>query len=127
MADEMLDWTAELVNESVVPSDVKFGNVHAPATWRPFVKLAPPLLVSEPFVTTFKESSRDIIVVPLEFLKMIFLAAVVFRRVESTLDAKVAKISTEFIKKELVFVVVLYPNVAIFSQALIELLSGLTC
>ena len=110
----------------MVPSEVKLGNVHTPATWRPFVKLAPPLLVSEPFVTTFKESSRDIIVVPLEFLKLIFLAAVVFRRVEPTLDAKVAKISTEFIKKELVFVVVLYPNVAIFSQALIELLSGFT-
>ena len=69
---------------------------------------------------------RDIIVVPLEFLKLIFLAAVVFSGVESTLDAKVAKISTECIKKELVFVVVLYPNVAIFSQTLIELLSGFT-
>ena len=122
----MVDCTAELVNESVVPSEVKLGNVHTPATWRPFVKLAPPLLVSRPFVTTFKESSSDIIVVPLEFLKLIFLAAVVFRRVESTLDAKVAKISTEFIKKELVFVVVLYPKVAIFNEALLELLSGFT-
>ena len=120
----MVDWTAELVNESVVPSMVKLGNVHTPATWRPFVKLAQPLLVSKPFVTTFKESSRDIFVVPLEFLKLIFLAAVVFRRVESSLDAKVAKISTEFIKKELVFVVVLYPNVAIFSQALIDCCQG---
>ena len=102
------------------------GNIHTPATWRPFVKLAPPLLVSKPFVTTFKESSRDIIVVPLEFLKLIFFAAVVFRRVESTFDAKVAKISTEFIKNELVFVVVLYPNVAIFNQAFIEGVSGFT-
>ena len=108
------------------PIESKVGNVQLPATWRPFVKLAPPLLVSKPFVTTFRDSSRDIIVVPLEFLKLIFLAAVVFRRVESTLDAKVAKISTEFIKKELVFVVALYPNVAMFSQALIEGVSGLT-
>ena len=91
------------------PIESKVGNVHAPLTWRP-------LVVSKPLVTTFKESSRDMIVVPLEFLKLIVLAAVVFRRVESTLDAKVAKISTEFIKNELVLVVVLYPNVAIFSQ-----------
>ena len=97
--------------------------------WRPFVKLAPPLLVSKPFVTTFKESSRDIIVVPLEFLKAMFLVAVVLRLVKSiasALDARVAKIPTEFIKKELVFVVVLYPNVALFSQAFIEGVSGFT-
>ena len=129
MADEMVDWTAELVNESVVPSEVKLDNVHTPATWRPFVKLAPPLSVSKPFVTTFRESSRDIIVVPLEFLKAMFLVAVVLRLVKSiasALDARVAKISTEFIKKELVFVVMLYPNVAIFSQAFIEGVSGFT-
>ena len=104
------------------PIERKVGNVHAPLTWRP-------LVVSKPFVTTFKESSRDIIVVPLEFLKPMFLAAVVLRLVKSiasALEARVAKISIEFIKKELVFVVVLYPNVAMFSQALIELLSGFT-
>ena len=104
---------------SAEPIESKVGNVHAPLTWMP-------LVVSKPFVTTFRESSRDMIVVPLEFLKLTVLAGVVFRRVESTLDAKVAKISTELIKNELVFVVVLYPNVAMFSQALIELLSGFT-
>ena len=104
------------------PIERKVGNVHAPLTWRP-------LVVSKPFVTTFKESSRDIIVVPLEFLKPMFLVAVVLILLKSNasaLDARVAKISTEFIKKELVLVVVLYPNVAMFSQAFIEGVSGFT-
>ena len=74
---DMEDWTGELEIVSAVPIESKVGNVQLPATWRPFVKLAPPLLVSKPFVTTFSESSRDIIVVPLEFLKPMFLVAVV--------------------------------------------------